>query len=47
MAAPANIARESLRRRVYLILEGGHAGRATGDIVEIVLIALILVNVAA
>lgn len=34
-----------LRRRVYLVLEGGHAGGLAGVLVEITLIALILANV--
>jgi len=39
--------RESLRRRVYLALEGGRLGGPAGGIVEAVLIALIVLNVAA
>ena len=37
--------RESLRRRVYVALEGSHAGGAAGTIIEITLIALIVTNV--
>ena len=36
---------ESLRRRVYLVLEGGRAGGVLGGIVEVFLIVLILLNV--
>jgi len=36
-----------LRRRVYLVLEGGHAGGPLGFAVEISLIILIILNVAA
>ena len=36
---------EPLRRRVYLILEGGRAGGVLGGIVEVFLIVLILLNV--
>ena len=36
---------ETLRRRVYLVLEGGHAGGVLGGIVEAFLIVLILLNV--
>ena len=42
-----NPAREGLRRRVYLALEGGRMGGATGMIVEITLVALIVLNVVA
>ena len=40
-------ARENLRRRVYLALEGGRGGGTAGGIVEGVLVALIVLNVAA
>jgi voltage-gated potassium channel len=36
---------ESLRRHVYLVLEGGRAGGVLGGIVEVFLIVLILLNV--
>ncbi|HEV2562431.1 MAG TPA: cyclic nucleotide-gated ion channel [Rhizomicrobium sp.] len=39
--------RESIRRRVYVALEGGHAGGTAGTIIEIILIALIIANVVA
>jgi len=39
--------RESLRRRVFVALEGSHAGGAAGTIIEITLIALIITNVIA
>jgi voltage-gated potassium channel len=39
-------ASESLRRRVYWALEGGRAGGAAGAVVEGVLIALIVLNIA-
>jgi voltage-gated potassium channel len=38
-------AEETLRRRVYIALEGGRAGGGVGAAIEIVLIALILANV--
>jgi voltage-gated potassium channel len=38
---------ESLRRRIYLVLEGGRAGGVLGGIVEVFLIVLILLNVIA
>jgi voltage-gated potassium channel len=37
----------SLRRRVYLLLEGGHAGGAPGFIIETGLVVLIILNVVA
>jgi voltage-gated potassium channel len=37
----------SIRRRVYLVLEGGHAGGLPGTMVETFLIVLIVLNVAA
>jgi voltage-gated potassium channel len=37
--------RESFRRRVFVALEGSHAGGAAGTIIEITLIALIITNV--
>jgi len=37
----------SFRRRVYLVLEGGHAGGPLGFLIETALIALIILNVAA
>lgn len=39
--------RESLRRRVYVALEGSHAGGAIGTFVEVTLVALIITNVVA
>lgn len=39
------MARETLRRKLYLILEGGHAGGWIGLTVEIGLVLLILLNV--
>ena len=39
--------RESIRRRVYVALEGGHAGGAAGTLIEVVLITLIVANVVA
>jgi len=41
------IDRDTLRRRVYLVLEGGPTGGWLGGIVEAVLIVLILLNVTA
>lgn len=44
----SNAARpESLRRKAYLVLEGGRASGVLGTIVEVGLVALILANVAA
>lgn len=37
----------ALRRRVYLVLEGGHAGGLIGGTVEVFLVALIVLNVIA
>jgi len=37
--------RESIRRRVFVALEGSHAGGGPGTIIEITLIALIITNV--
>jgi voltage-gated potassium channel len=37
---------ETLRRRIYIALEGGHAGGRIGIAIEFALIALILANVA-
>jgi len=37
--------RESIRRRVYVALEGSHTGGSIGTIIEITLIALIVANV--
>jgi voltage-gated potassium channel len=37
---------ETLRRKIYLALEGGHAGGLAGRIVEIFLVVLIILNVA-
>ena len=42
-----NPAREGLRRRVYLALEGGRMGGPVGIAVEAVLVALIGLNVVA
>lgn len=39
--------RENFRRRIYIALEGGHAGGTIGTIIEGTLIALIVANVAA
>lgn len=39
--------KDSLRRRVYLTLEGGHVGGPVGLIVEIALVSLIVLNVAS
>lgn len=39
--------RESLRRRVFVALEGSHAGGEIGTIIEVTLIALIITNVIA
>lgn len=36
---------ETLRRHVHLILEGGHAGGRTGEVVEVTLVLLIIANV--
>ncbi len=42
-----NPQRISLRRRVYLVLEGGSVGGLAGRLVEIALVALIVCNVSA
>lgn len=39
--------RESIRRRVYVALEGSHAGGLIGTIIEITLVVLIVTNVIA